>query len=129
MLNPESLASFQKLLSSHDRFLVISHVRPDGDAYGSTLGLGLSLRALGKDVQVVNSDGLSPLFEFLPGSATLTRPAASAPEEERVIIAVDCADQKRLGPGFDAWQRVPDVNIDHHFSNPGYAALNLIDAE
>ena len=129
MLNPDSLASFQKLLAGHDRFLVISHVRPDGDAYGSTLGLALSLRAAGKDVQVVNSDGLSPLFHFLPGSATLTQPAETAPEKERIIIAVDAADKKRLGPGFDAWQRVPDVNIDHHVSNPGYAALNLIDAE
>ena len=51
------------------------------------------------------------------------------PEADRLIIAVDCADKKRLGPVFDQWQRTPDVNIDHHISNPGYSALNLIDAE
>ncbi len=128
MLDPDSLASLQELCAKHQRFLVISHVRPDGDAYGSTLGLALALRGLGKDVQVVNSDGLSPLFEFLPGSKGLlaTHPA---PEPDRVIIAVDCADQKRLGPVFDGWKRGADVNIDHHVSNPGYAKLNLIDAE
>ena len=103
-------------------------MRPDGDAYGSTLALALTLRAMGKDVLTVNSDGLSPLFEFLPGSKTLTATLPAPPETDRLIISVDCADAKRLGPAFDQWQRLPDVNIDHHISNPGYATLNLIDA-
>jgi phosphoesterase RecJ-like protein len=129
LLSPDSLASLQRLCDQHTRFLVISHVRPDGDAYGSTLGLALSLQAIGKDVQVVNADGLSPLFEFLPGSKGFLAPLPGAPEPDRIIIAVDCADKKRLGSFFDQWQRAPDVNIDHHVSNPGYAKLNLIDAE
>jgi phosphoesterase RecJ-like protein len=129
MLNPDLLASLHKLCSRHERFVIISHVRPDGDAYGSTLGLGLALEALGKDVQVTNADGLSPLFEFLPGSAKLTATRPARPEDDRLIIAVDCADPKRLGAAFDEWQRLPDVNIDHHVSNPGYGGLNLIDAE
>ena len=129
MLQPDSLASLQKLCGQHERFVVISHVRPDGDAYGSTLGIALSLHAMGKDVQVVNADGLSPLFEFLPGSKDLTVTLPTAPEPERIIIAVDCADAKRLGAVFDQWQRAPDVNIDHHISNPGYAKLNLIDSD
>jgi bifunctional oligoribonuclease and PAP phosphatase NrnA len=129
MFHPDLLASLQKLCDRHKRFLVISHVRPDGDAYGSTLGLALSLLAMGKDVQAVNADGLSPLFEFLPGGKDLTATLPGAPGPDRLIIAVDCADQKRLGAGFEQWQRTPDVNIDHHVSNPGYAKLNLIDAE
>jgi len=129
MLHPDLLASLQKLCDRHERFLVISHVRPDGDAYGSTLGLALCLQAMGKDVRAVNADGLSPLFEFLPGSKSLTATLSAAPEPDRLIIAVDCADQRRLGAAFDQWQRPPDVNIDHHVSNPGYAPLNLIDAE
>jgi phosphoesterase RecJ-like protein len=128
MFHPDLLASLQKLCASQERFLVISHVRPDGDAYGSTLGLALSLRAMGKDVQVVNSDGLSPLYEFLPGSKGFLE-KHPAPEPDRAIIAVDCADLRRLGPVFDQWKRAPDVNIDHHISNGGFAKLNLIDAE
>jgi phosphoesterase RecJ-like protein len=127
MLSPDSIAAFQKLCATNERFLVISHVRPDGDAYGSTLGLGLCLRAQGKDVVMVNEDGLSPLFPFLPGSQDLTTPPAQVPDD-RVIIAVDCADVKRLG-GTSAAYRQPDVNIDHHVSNPGYGKLNLVDAE
>lgn len=129
MLNPDSVASLQKLCAAHDRFLIISHVRPDGDAYGSTLGLALSLQAMGKDVQVTNADGLSPLFEFLPGSNQLTATTPTPPEADRLVISVDCADVKRHGAAFDQWKRVPDVSIDHHISNPGYARLNLIDAE
>ena len=129
MLNRSLLTSFQDLCDRHQRFLVISHLRPDGDAYGSSLGLGLSLRAAGKDVTISNADGLAPLFEFLPGSKSLETTLPVAPEADRLIIAVDCADQKRLGSTFEQWRRVPDVNIDHHLSNPGYAKLNLIDAD
>jgi len=131
MLNPDLPASLQKLCSQHERFLIISHVRPDGDAYGSTLALGLCLRAMGKDVWMANEDGLAPSFTFLPGSDSLTRLPADIPETDRLIIAVDCADQKRLGGDLKRGDQIllPDVNIDHHVSNPGYAKLNLIDAE
>ena len=124
----ESLTtSLQQLCEQNQRFLIISHARPDGDAYGSTLALGLVLRELGKDIVVTNSDGLAPLFAFLPGSETLTTTSTEAPEADRIIIALDCADRKRLGPATEKWNRVPDVNIDHHVSNPGYAKLNIID--
>ena len=129
MLSPDLIFSFRSLCDQHERILVISHVRPDGDAYGSSLGLGLCLRALGKNVVIANADGLSPLFQFLPGSADLTTAQPSTIEKDRLIIAVDCADQKRLGALFEQGQRSPDVNIDHHVSNPGYAKLNLIDSE
>src|SRR6202012_3862433 len=102
MFSPDSLASLQKLVDQNTRFLVVSHVRPDGDAYGSTLGLALALRALGKDVRVHNEDSLSPAFEFLPGAEGL-REKPVAPEADRILIAVDCADQKRLGKTFDTW--------------------------
>jgi phosphoesterase RecJ-like protein len=124
----EAFAPLQRLVDSHERFLVISHLRPDGDAYGSTLGLGLALRGLGKEVKVVNADGMAPLFGFLPGSETLQPTTDFTPEADRLVIAVDCADRRRLGSAFDKWGRTPDVNIDHHVSNSGYAALNVIDA-
>jgi phosphoesterase RecJ-like protein len=130
MFSPDALASLKDLCRGHDRALIISHLRPDGDAYGSTLGLALSLRALGKDVRAVNADGLGPLFAFLPGSDLLAPTPHGPPEADRLIISVDCADQKRLGSVFESWRRAPDINIDHHISNPGYATqLNLIDAE
>lgn len=127
MVIPENYLQLRALVESHERFLVISHMRPDGDAYGSTLALGLTLRGLGKDVVTVNADGLAPLFRFLPGSETLLGTPVNAPEPDRVVISVDCADRKRHGSVFDGWNRLPDVSIDHHVSNPGYAALNIIE--
>jgi phosphoesterase RecJ-like protein len=127
MFSPADVSTLQELCRSREKFLIISHVRPDGDAYGSTLALGLSLRAAGKDVVVTNADGLAPIFRFLPGAATLTTAEPKPPEGDRVLIAVDCADLKRFGAAFDQWGRTPDVNIDHHVSNPGFARLNLID--
>jgi phosphoesterase RecJ-like protein len=127
MAVPETYQRLQNLVETHERFLVISHLRPDGDAYGSTLALGLALRGLGKDVITMNCDGLAPLFRFLPGSESLVATPEKAPEAGRVLVAVDCADSKRLGAAFEAWNRTPDVNIDHHVSNPGYGALNVIE--
>ena len=129
MLAPALISSFQKICDQENSFLVISHLRPDGDAYGSSLGLALALRAKGKNVAVMNEDGMGTLFPFLPGNETLSDTSTSAPEPGRIIIAVDCADQKRLGKTFEGWGRTPDVNIDHHVSNPSYAKLNLVDAE
>jgi phosphoesterase RecJ-like protein len=130
MFSPDALASLQEICARHDRVLIISHLRPDGDAYGSTLGLALTLSAMGKDAVAVNADGLGPLFAFLPGADLLTPTRHTPPEPDRLIIAVDCADAKRLGAAFESWRRAPDINIDHHISNPGYAKqLNFIDAE
>ena len=127
MAIPETYQRLRGLVDDHGRFLVIAHVRPDGDAYGSTLALALALRALGKDVMAVNADGLAPLFRFLPGSETLFATPEKPVEKDRLVIALDCADYKRLGAAFESWQRRPDVNIDHHVSNPGYAPLNIVE--
>jgi phosphoesterase RecJ-like protein len=129
MLSPALITSFQELCARSERMLIISHLRPDGDAYGSSLALALCLRALHKDVVLTNADGLSLLFEFLPGSATLTTLSATPPEPDRLILSVDSADLGRLGSVFQTWKRQPDANIDHHVSNPGYATLNLIDPD
>lgn len=128
-LSPELISALGTTLSQHQEFIIISHPRPDGDAYGSTLGLGLSLQATGKNVQMVNEDGLAKPFAFLPGSKQLMKTPSLAPAPERLFIAVDTADALRLGPTQTAWKRLPEVNIDHHVSNPGYAKLNLIDAQ
>jgi phosphoesterase RecJ-like protein len=86
MFSPDALASLQDLCARHDRVLVISHLRPDGDAYGSTLGLALCLRAMGKDVVAVNADGLGPLFAFLPGADLLTVTPHQPPEQDRLGV-------------------------------------------
>ena len=84
------------MLRAHQRFVVLSHVRPDGDALGSQLGLALSLSKLGKTVMVRNEDGVLEKYRFLPGGEFLQTPL-SEPQEFDVAIALDTATQSRLG--------------------------------
>ena len=114
-------------LRQHHRFAVLSHIRPDGDALGSTLALALSLKELGKDVRAWNEEGMLEKYRFLAGAELLTLPP-NAPEEFDVAIALDTATQNRLGKAAEAVRKVKLwINIDHHPSNPGYGDLVYID--
>ena len=123
-------SSFEEIgavLRSEQTFAVLSHVRPDGDALGSQLALGLSLKQLGKDVRIWNEDGMLEKYSFLPSANLLTKPPA-APEDADVAIALDTAIQNRLGTAFPAVKSAKTwINIDHHPSNPGYGDIVVID--
>lgn len=122
-----SFAEIASVFREHQRFAILSHVRPDGDALGSQLALALSLRQLGKEVKTWNEDGLLEKYDFLPGGELLEKPPAAA-EEFDVAIALDTATQSRLGTAGDAVRSAKKwINIDHHPSNPGYGDLVHID--
>jgi phosphoesterase RecJ-like protein len=125
-----SVAKFEEIghtLREHQRFAVLSHVRPDGDALGSQLALGLSLKQLGKDVRVWNEDGMLEKYSFLPCGSLLAKPPAE-PQDVDVAIALDTAIQNRLGTALLAIRSAKLwINIDHHPSNPGYGDIVYID--
>ena len=111
----------------HQRFAILSHVRPDGDALGSQLALALSLKQLGKNVRVWNEDGMLEKYSFLARAQLLTKPPSGA-EDVDVAIALDTAMQNRLGTAFQGIRTAKIwVNIDHHPSNPGYGDLVYVD--
>jgi phosphoesterase RecJ-like protein len=123
-----SLSEIGGVLRAHQRFAVLSHVRPDGDALGSQLALALSLKKLGKEVTVWNEDGLLEKYNFLPGGELLTKPP-SEPQDFEVALALDTATQDRLGTAGKAVGNAKTwINIDHHPSNPGYGAMVYIDS-
>lgn len=125
--------SFHELAALFRRgssFAVLAHYRPDGDAIGSTLALGLALENLGKPVRFLNEDGLPPNLAFLPGSHRIEQPAPGQPINAEIVIAVDCANRERLGPtalaalaNAKTW-----VNLDHHVSNEGYGDIHYINS-
>ena len=121
-----SAAKFEEIgqaFREHQRFAILGHVRPDGDALGSQLALALSLKQLGKDVHVWNEDGMLEKYSFLSRAELLTKPP-SAPEDVDVAIALDTAIQNRLGTALKAIRSAKIwINIDHHPSNPGYGDL------
>lgn len=116
-----------RVLREQQRFAILSHVRPDGDALGSQLALALSLRELGKTVRVWNEDGMLEKYSFVPGANLLSKPP-SAPEDVDVALALDTAIQNRLGNTLPAIRAAKIwINIDHHPSNPGYGDIVYID--
>ena len=117
-------------LRRHERFLVATHENPDGDALGSMLAALLGLRALGKDA-LAYLGGALPLpteFAFLPLAEVLREPPADL--SERVLLALDCANARRLGPDEGVLERAPlVVDVDHHHDNTRFGAVNLVVAD
>ncbi len=130
MQTSTDLQAVAAALREHDRFLVVTHENPDGDALGSLLATTLTLRGLGKDVEM-----------YLGGSGSLPRQYAfmqldglrrdlPADLEQRVLVAVDCAKADRIGPDPEPVERASLVlNIDHHHDNTRFGDLNLIVAD
>jgi phosphoesterase RecJ-like protein len=122
------LAAVVEALREHDRFLVTTHENPDGDALGSMLAMTLALRELGKDA-VMYLYGDVPLpaeYSLMHLDGLLRRVPDDA--GERVLIAVDCANESRLGPDSEVLQNAPLVlDIDHHHDNTRFGDVNLID--
>jgi bifunctional oligoribonuclease and PAP phosphatase NrnA len=123
----DSFESIATVLTEARTIALASHMRPDGDALGSTVALALHLRAAGKEVTAWNEDGVPAKFRYLPGCEIVTAPPGR-PVAFDVVVSLDNASKKRLGTVVDAladgarW-----INIDHHVSNERYGHLNYID--
>jgi bifunctional oligoribonuclease and PAP phosphatase NrnA len=117
-------------LREHDRFLVVTHENPDGDALGSLLATTIALRQLGKDVAMylAGAGALPREYAFMPLDGLLRELPADM--EERTLVAVDCAKADRMGPDTSPIDRAPRVvNIDHHHDNSRFGDVNLIVAD
>ena len=104
--------------------LILSHVRPDGDAVGSMLGFFHALKSTGKNTQMVLVDGVPKRYRFIQDSNQVGHKVDGQPD---LIIALDCADQKRIGPAGNGLEI--DINIDHHITNQGYGRVNIVDSD
>jgi bifunctional oligoribonuclease and PAP phosphatase NrnA len=111
----------------NDRFVVAAHENPDGDALGSMLATTLGLRATGKDA-VMFLSGTAPTpgeYRFLD----LDGLCRELPDDvgDRVLLAVDCANERRIGPDNDPVERPKLVlNVDHHHDNSRFGDVNLV---
>jgi phosphoesterase RecJ-like protein len=131
MSSPQTTRSDQaavaQAIRAHDRFLITTHENPDGDGLGSLLALALGLKRIGKDA-VMYLAGQSPL----PGEYVfmkLDELYRELPEDAgaRVLIALDCANESRLGPDPEILVSARLViNIDHHHDNTQFGDINLV---
>lgn len=112
-----------ELIRHSQKIVITTHLRPDGDAIGSMLGLGLSLQALGKEVQMVLNDMVPASLRHLEGSKQIIQAMNGTFD---ISISVDCSDIQRVGSAIKNTSLV-DVNIDHHPTNEKFGKFNLID--
>jgi bifunctional oligoribonuclease and PAP phosphatase NrnA len=130
MTSPE-LQQIVDAIRMRRRFVISSHARPDGDSIGSQLAMAYALRALGKEVRVVNRDPApGPILAF-PGVADIEI-AERVPAEPGgnpgfdAAIIMECGDLGRTG--VSGLERFFVINIDHHPGNTAYGHINWFDA-
>jgi len=119
------LSQVVELVEKRDRFAITSHVRPDGDSLGSSLGLYWLLRALDKDVEVTMRDTAPHAYQQLPG-ATAIRVTPSVDRPYDAVFVIECSDIDR--PGLIDLEKQFVVNIDHHSTTALFGAINWIDS-
>ena len=119
------LSQVVELVEKKDRFAITSHVRPDGDSLGSSLGLYWLLRALDKEVEVTMRDMAPHAYQQLPGAdAIRVTPAVDRPYD--AVFVIECSDIDR--PGLIDLEKQFVVNIDHHSTTALFGAINWIDS-
>ena len=124
------LEEMARFLREHDNFAVITHFKPDGDAYGSALGLVHLLRGMGKRAFPVCDDPVERKYQFLPGWGEFTNAEKGLPFQPETALGVDVSDASRMGKSEALYRSCPhQAAIDHHASNVGFAPCTLLEAE
>jgi phosphoesterase RecJ-like protein len=128
---PIDWSPFVQLVQRHQRFLLTTHVRPDGDGLGSQLALADALERQGKQVRLVITSRMPARYEFLDRAGRIERftPPGTAWQDAEAVIVLDTGTWKQLdefGP-FLARLTVPKVVIDHHQTQDNLGALRLVD--
>ena len=129
MTQTTDLKAIADALRQHERFLVVTHENPDGDALGSLLAATLALRQLGKDVVMYHAGetSLPREYAFMPLEGLARQRPADA--SERVLVAVDCAKEDRIGDEAVLALAPVVLNVDHHHDNTRFGDHNLIVAD
>lgn len=121
-MNDQLDLTIKEQLAAANKIVIMGHIRPDGDAIGSMLGMAHALRASGKQVVCALQDGMPDKYAFLPGAAEVQ---TSLPEEYDYLIIVDSADIKRVGKVLDGYP-MPDLVIDHHDTHDDFGKLEYV---
>jgi phosphoesterase RecJ-like protein len=120
------IEKISRLIDNNRKFLITTHIDPDGDALGSAFSLYWALKSLEKSASVYLKDRVPYRYEFLPGPENIIHEIPSDPYD--VILVVDCGSLLRIGNGHEKLRQMGTiVSIDHHNTNEGFGAFNLVD--
>jgi bifunctional oligoribonuclease and PAP phosphatase NrnA len=129
---PVDWSPFVEFVRKHQKFLIMTHVRPDGDALGSEIGLACALRQLGKSVRVAVASDLGPRYEFANTVETPIERFRGPGDEFRdidAIVVVDTGTWTQLGD-FGPFMRSMNCGkavIDHHRTQDDLGGLRFVD--
>jgi phosphoesterase RecJ-like protein len=130
MTNQASIATLLDIIRERHTFVITSHLRPDGDALGSSLGLMHLLEAMGKHVVVNFTEPLPATFHFLPGVDRIDCQFPSTRPDAVIFMECDSHSRSSLSTlGLEVWQDTFSINIDHHQTGQEFADFNWIDPE
>ena len=127
-MNNDSLNAVLNGIKNYSSFSILTHVSPDGDTLGAALALHILLTRLGKRSEVLCDERVPHIYGFLPCAENVL--TADTAEGLDCVIAVDCADAQRFKKADGIFKNAKlTMVIDHHFTNKGYADINLIRPE
>lgn len=121
--------SIKKAIQKFNRFLISSHINPEGDSIGSQIALALLLKRLGKSVVIVNESPVPQILRFINGTENVLKEMPRDFDFQAAII-LDCPDMSRLGKVSKCVREDHVIfNIDHHVSNENFGKYNWVDTD
>ncbi len=119
------LSQVVELIENNNVYAITTHVRPDGDGIGSSLGLYWLLESLGKNVEVIVRDSVPNSYNQLPGAENI-RIVSEIDRNYDAVFVIECSDIDR--PGIKGLKKQLVVNIDHHATSEHFGTINWIDS-
>ncbi|MBX3292396.1 MAG: bifunctional oligoribonuclease/PAP phosphatase NrnA [Acidobacteria bacterium] len=119
------LSQVVELIEKNNDFAITTHIKPDGDGVGSSLGLCWLLRSLGKNAEVIVRGDVPPSYASLPGAEEI-RDVSELNGNYDAVFVIECSDIDR--PGIAGLEKVFTVNIDHHATSEHFGSINWIDS-
>jgi len=124
-----NIAQIKKIIKKFNKFLISSHINPEGDSIGSQIALASLLRRLGKEVIILNESPLPHTLRFMKGTENILKEMPKDFNFQALII-LDCPDLGRIGKVKDSFSKeYPIINIDHHISNVNFGKFNWVEPE
>ena len=119
------LSQVVELIENKQKFGITTHIKPDGDGVGSSLGLCWLLRSLGKSAEVIVRGDIPLAYRSLPGADEI-RKIEKIDNDYDAVFVIECSDLQR--PGIDGLDTQFTVNIDHHATSEHFGTVNWIDS-
>jgi bifunctional oligoribonuclease and PAP phosphatase NrnA len=119
------LSQVVELIENKQKFGITTHIKPDGDGVGSSLGLCWLLRSLGKSAEVIVRGDIPLAYRSLPGADEI-RNIEKIDNDYDAVFVIECSDLQR--PGIDGLDTQFTVNIDHHATSEHFGTVNWIDS-